>query len=153
MKNSVILASLFFSSVSFADCPDLSSSTKNCRSMTGQINGSIDQVISQEKINGETTYTITSTSPKSGETVTKTLIADGKSRREMEVDENSGITLLTVTTVRCLENSLLSHETSFIDGQFLGIMDVETSKSQNKVTSVYEGIRWGRDVDDTIVCE
>ena len=121
--------------------------------MTGQINGSIDQVISQEKINGETTYTITSTSPKSGETVTKTLIADGKSRREMEVDENSGITLLTVTTVRCLENSLLSHETSFIDGQFLGIMDVETSKSQNKVTSVYEGIRWGRDVDDTIVCE
>ena len=153
MKKISLLSLVLISTSSFASCPDLTSLTKVCRSSTGQTPGNIDQSITQELIDGVTNYIITFTSNQSGELVTKTLIADGKSRREIAVDEDTGISLLTVTTVTCSGDALLAHETAFIDGQFLGILDVKTTKSKNIVTSVYEGIRWGRDVDDTVVCE
>lgn len=143
---------VFSSSITFAACPDLSGLTTICRSTTGQVPGNEKQVISQETTNGVTTYTFTYTS-QSSEEVTKAYIADGKSRRVMDVDPDSGITLLTATTLTCLDNALLEHTTSFIDGQFLGVMDIKTTKSKNTVTRVYEGIRWGRDIDDTVICE
>lgn len=146
-----ILASVLFSAQAFANCPDLSSTTSFCRSTTGQISGNENQVIAQETTDGVTTYFFTS--EKDGESTTTTYIADGKSRREMIVDPDTGITLLNATTVTCKEGALLEHTTSFLDGQFLGVMDVTTTKSDEVVIRVFAGLRWGRDVDDTIVCK
>ncbi len=147
-----IAALIFSSATAMSACPDLSSVTTTCKSTTGQVPGNENQVITQQTVNGITIYTFTSNN-QYGEEITKTYIADGKSRREMEIDEDTGITLLSATTVTCADNALLAHTTSFIDGQFLGVMDVMTKRSGNTVSSVYEGLRWGRDVDDIIICE
>ncbi len=147
----IIAVLLLSSSPAFSACPDLSSITKICRSTTGQISGNENQVITQETVDFVTTYHFVA-DYNEGEVVKK-FIADGKSRREMIVDQNSGITLLNATTVTCKDGALMEHTTSFIDGQFLGVMDVKTTKVGEDIVRVFEGLRWGRDVDDTIVCK
>lgn len=143
----LIAVSLLFSTPVFAACPDLTSRAAVCRSTTGQVSGNENQIITQQTVDGVTSYTFSSDS------ATDTYIADGKSRREMIVDPDTGITLLNATTVTCKNAALLEHTTSFLDGQFLGVMDVTTTKSDGVITRVFEGLRWGRDVDDTIVCK
>ena len=142
---------LFSTGPVYSACPDLSSVTTVCRSSTGEISGNENQVITQEKSDGVTTYYFSADYGQAQ--VSKTYIADGKSRREMIVDQNSGITLLNATTITCKDDALLEHTTSFIDGQFLGVMDVKTTMKSGVITRVFEGLRWGRDVDDTIVCQ
>ena len=141
-------------SASYAACPELTIQTKVCKSKTGQVAANADQAVTQETVNAVTTYTFSHTSPYSDEDMIKlNFIADGKSRREILVDPDTGISLLTATTVKCSSDKLLIHTTSFVDGQFLGVMDTEVTKKGNTLISVFEGARFGRDISDVITCE
>lgn len=141
------------SSNAFGACPDLVSTTLRCLSTTHQTSGNVDQKISQQTVNGITTYTFNYVSLQTQEEITEVLIADGKARRETQVDPDSGISLLSATTVTCAQNKLLTHTTFFVDGQFLGILDKEITKSGNIITNKIEGALFGRDVSDTLICE
>lgn len=148
----LIIVMTLMTTTAFSACPDLSGVTAKCQSTTGVVPGNTNQRVLQEIRDGVTIYTFISEAAN-GEEETQIYIADGKSRRTIEVDPDTGISLLTASTYSCKNNILYGHTTAFLDGQFLGIIDTETTKKEGTLTTIYESTLFGREKSDVIVCK
>src|SRR5688500_16803360 len=82
-------------------CPELEGTYAVCRSQTGNSSGSANLIVKRSIQNGVTVYTAVSTDNESQETTESVYIADGKTRKTVEADPQTGMEIETTTKVKC----------------------------------------------------
>lgn len=138
-------------STSVMACPSLNGNYKLCTSSTGAT--SSDAVLTQSTRNGVTTYSMTSTEDSSGERSTETYIADGKVRTTTESDPESGMTFVTKTVTTCVGSSLKVNLKISVDGENFADMNLETTKTGQRLSSKTTGVIFGENVTESEICE
>lgn len=124
---SLILASIFIPSVSFAACPIISGEFKSCIFKDGGASDRGPLSITQSVQNKYMNYIIKN---NDGEQL---LRADGRSKYETIKDPESGTTLTTSSVITCSDVFLNTKMEMKLDGMLVGYVKTSYSKVGNQL--------------------
>ena len=149
-----LIAFAFFISTSSAlACPDLAGRYQVCRSTTGHSAGSTDMVVSQVINNKITTYTVSATSEETGERQTEIYKADGKLKKEVVTDPDSGFSMTTETLVKCSGNVLSIDINVKFMGEAAGYSKVKVTKNGSELYIDSKYFDGEEEVSDREICQ
>lgn len=148
----LILSIITFPAYSLA-CPNLAGNYAKCISKSGDHSNTLDVKVQQTTSQSITTYNISAKDEISREVETKTLIADGKTKIQVQNDTEIGLSLNKKETVACKEDALIHTLTIDVNKSQIANITTITKMSGNAMLIQIKGISKDVVVDDLITCK
>lgn len=134
-------------------CPQIAGAYKTCRSTSVLNSGSNDMVIEQKVVNRIMNYTFKAVDIESGERITDSYKADGKTKIVSRTDPDSGLSMKTETTATCVGDVLNIKVNAFIQNEAFARIVMNISKDGHQLIQETTGESLGEPVNDTLICE
>lgn len=145
------LLAVLVSTSAFA-CPNLSGNYFSC--VTNGETEAAEITVTQKVENRATVYTIESRNMTSGEMVTETYRADGKTVTVRESDPDSGMTAELATTVSCNGTRSVDIKMKLsLDSEEMALITSTISKVGNGIKTVTRSVSMGEESVQTTICE
>jgi hypothetical protein len=143
----------FLLSWSLYACPDLTGTYTKCLPTNGHSAELSNMVVTQNVENKITSYTVAATNTHTEEREIEIYKADGKARKEVITDPDSGMSLETTSTISCKDSALKISMYMKLDGEDVGYSLVSVEKVGTQLIIDSHGFDGETEYTEKEVCE